>query len=92
MTEMMRLVVEKVLASGERLAQLELSDQRHRTPLALLLTRAGAVPHLTRDTLGLLELADTSPVLVPYQYLPPNLNTLQAMEKAGMSFTEFLGL
>ena len=89
---MMRLVVEKVLASGERLAQLELSDQRHRTPLALLLTRAGAVPHLTRDTLGLLELADTSPVLVPYQYLPPNLNTLQAMERAGMSFTEFLGL
>ena len=89
---MMRLMVEKVLASGERLAQLELSDQRHRTPLALLLTRAGAVPHLTRETLGLLELADTSPVLVPYQYLPPNLNTLQAMEKAGMSFTEFLGL
>lgn len=88
----MRLVLEKVLASGERLAQLELSEQRHRTPLALLLTRAGAVPHLTRDTLALVELADTCPVLVPYQYLPPNIKTLQAMEAAQTSFAEFLGL
>ena len=54
---MMRLLVEKVLATGERLAQLELAEQSHRTPLALLLTRAGAVPHLTRDTLSLVELA-----------------------------------
>ena len=91
-TEMMRLVVEKVLASGERLAHLELSEQRHLTPLALLLTRAGAVPHLTRDTLALVELADTSPLLVPYQYLPPNIKTLQAMEAAQTSFAEFLGL
>ena len=86
------MVLEKVLASGERLAQLELSEQRHRTPLALLLTRAGAVPHLTRDTLDLVTLADTSPVLVPYQYLPPNIKTLQAMEAAQTSFAEFLGL
>lgn len=84
--------MEKVLATGERLAQLELAEQTHRTPLALLLTRAGAVPHLTRDTLGLVELADCSPVLLPYSYLPPNINTLQAMEAAQTSFVEFLGL
>ena len=91
-TEMMRLVVEKVLASGERLAHLELAEQSHRTPLALLLTRAGAVPHLTRDTLDLVELASSSPLLVPYQYFPPNTKTLQAMEAAGISLAEFLGL
>ena len=89
---MMRLLVEKVLATGERLAQLELAEQTHRTPLALLLTRAGAVPHLTRDTLGLVELADCSPVLLPYSYLPPNIATLRALESSQTSFVEFLGL
>ena len=89
---MMRLVVEKVLTTGERLGQLELADQRHLTPLALLVTRGGAVPHLTRDTLALVDLADNSPLLVPYQHLAPSLTTLQALKSVKTSFVEFLAL
>ena len=89
---MMRLVVEKVLTTGERLGQLELAEQRHLTPLALMVTRGGAVPHLTRDTLALVDLADNNPVLVPYQHLAPSLTTLQALKSVKTSFVEFLGL
>ena len=89
---MMRLVVEHVLATGERLGQLELAEQRHVTPLALLLTRGGAVPHLTRHTLSLVGVASTAPLLVPYQHLAPSTTTLQAMQAAQTSFVQFLGL
>ena len=89
---MMKYVLEHVSRAGERLGHLELvtdTGHAHVTPLPLLLTRYGAVPHLTRDTLKHVDVAATAPLLVPYQH---HVRQIRVLEKYGRGLRSFTGL
>jgi len=89
---MMKFVLEHVGKAGERLGHLELvsdSALSQVTPLPLLLTRYGAVPHLTRDTLKHVSAVDHVPLLVPYQH---HVKQLKVLEKYGQGLARFIGL
>jgi hypothetical protein len=51
----MKFVVEQAGRAGERAGQLELAARTFATPLPLLHSRGGAIPHLTQETLLYLE-------------------------------------
>ncbi len=55
------------------------------TPTMLLCTRGGAVPHLTRDTLAMVEqsgMVDSrGPILVPANYLAKNEHIISKFGK-----------
>ena len=48
--------------------------------MPLLLTRYGAVPHLTHDTLKHVSVVDHVPLLVPYQH---HVKQIKVLEKYG---------
>ncbi len=52
----------------------------HATPLPLLTTRYGSVPHLTRDTLKHVSVAEHVPLLVAYQH---HVNQVKMLDKYG---------
>jgi len=84
----MKFVLEHVCRSGERAAHLDLRGKVFATPLPLLATRGGAIPHLTRETLGYLGLTDTA-VLLPYQY---HATQTDVLHKYGKGLASFIGL
>lgn len=53
----------------------------HATPLPLLTTRYGSVPHLTRDTLKHVTVAENAPLLVAYQHHVNQTKMLEKYEK-----------
>jgi hypothetical protein len=55
----MKFVVEQAGRAGERAGQLELAARTFATPLPLLHSRGGAIPHLTQETLLYLENSGT---------------------------------
>ena len=86
----MKFVLEHVTKTGERLGHLEIvSDKIHTTPCPLLLTKYGSVPHLTRDTLKHVTVADSVPLLVPYQH---HVKQVHVLEKFGKGLAAFIGL
>lgn len=54
--------------AGERVGVLEAGAGAWSTPLPLLTTRGGLVPHLTRETLALLPWSQGAPVIAPLQH------------------------
>ena len=52
----------------------------HCTPLPLLATKYGSVPHLTRDTLKHVHVAEHAPLLAAYQH---HVNQVKVLEKYG---------
>jgi hypothetical protein len=56
----MKFVVEQAGRAGERAGQLELAARTFATPLPLLHSRGGAIPHLTQETLLYLENSGTA--------------------------------
>jgi len=86
----MKFLVEQTAKAGERLGQLEIVNERfHATPVALLTTRYGSVPHLTRDTLKHVSAAEQAPLLVAYQH---HVNQVKMLEKYGKGLAKFIGL
>jgi len=88
----MKFVLEHVGKAGERLGHLELVNDAalsQVTPLPLLLTRYGAVPHLTHDTLKHVSAVDHVPLLVPYQH---HVKQIKVLEKYGHGLARFIGL
>lgn len=64
----MKFVVEQLGKAGERAGQLDLVyGHGTATPFPLLLTKGGCVPHLTRETMDLLNIGK-HPLLVPFQH------------------------
>lgn len=84
----MKFVLEQVARTGERAAHLDLRGKVFATPFPLVTTRGGAVPHLTRETLSYLGLAESA-VLLPYQYHATQTDILQ---KYGRGLGSFVGL
>ena len=80
----MKFVLEQVARTGERAAHLDLRGKVFATPFPLVTTRGGAVPHLTRETLSYLGLAESA-VLLPYQYHATQTDILQKYGR-GSSF------
>jgi len=86
---MMRLVIEHVGKGGERAGQLEMRGGRVlATPLLLTSTRGGAVPHLTRETLGFMN-HKFPPVNLPFQY---HVKQTKVLELFGKGIGNFIGL
>jgi len=87
---MMRLVIEHVGRSGARAGQLELRKETVlSTPLLLVSTRGGAVPHLTRETLGHIWPVAPPAVNVPYQW---HVKQADVLAQFGGGVGKFLGL
>ncbi len=63
----MKFVVEQAGRAGERAGQLELAARTFATPLPLLHSRGGAIPHLTQETLLYLENSGTVPYIPKIQ-------------------------
>ena len=55
----MNFALEQLGRAGERAGQLELGSRLFATPLPLLSTRGGTLPHLTQETLQYLENSGT---------------------------------
>lgn len=76
----MNFAVEYLSKGGDRAGKLELRSRTFQTPFPLLTTKGGAVPHLTKETLGYLNLAESA-VLFPFQYHATQTDTLQQYKK-----------
>lgn len=85
----MRLVIDHVGRGGERAGQLELRGGRVlATPLLLVSTRGGAVPHLTRETIGFMN-DPSPPINLPFQY---HVKQTEVLKLFGKGIGNFVGL
>jgi len=86
---MMRLVIDHVGRGGERAGQLEMRGGRVlATPLLLVSTRGGAVPHLTRETIGFMS-DPFPPINLPFQY---HVKQTEVLKLFGKGIGNFVGL
>ena len=79
----MNFAIEHLGKAGERVGNLEIKSRIFQTPLPLLNTKGGAVPHLTKETLAYLNLPPTL-TLLPFQYHAKQTDVLQQYKKGKM--------